>query len=114
MSIPVREPIAAAARIVDALLDPALSTVGGLVSALGIELAAVGEGSLGRLSLHARGPTVTSVSIGYLFDIHHERPVATVEELRARKLHEWTVTFARWSPEIDAALHRRFGASREL
>ncbi len=101
-------------KLFDAAGPP--SSVGALADALGITLepSVLLAGALGRFSVPrvGAGATVTSLSATYIWDMHHEQRVSSVEDLRRRAVSEWSAGFGDAIAEIEAALRERFGASR--
>jgi hypothetical protein len=103
------------AKLFDASGPP--QTVTALEEALGIALdgsifpaAGMGVFSVPRVGA---GASVTSLSAKYYWDIFHEQPIHSLEELRGRPVYEWTAGFGDAISQVEAALRECFGAPRE-
>jgi hypothetical protein len=55
-------------------------------------------------------PHVAYVSVEYAWDMHHEMPVATLDEVRARRLVSYAVVFKHGREACEARLVERFGS----
>jgi hypothetical protein len=92
-------------------------TVGALETALGIGFveADVTGPLLGTFtSQRALDGDIPWLSLRFGWDMYHERPPTTLEELRRRSLLEFTVQAARGRSAIEQALRERFGPARSL
>jgi hypothetical protein len=91
-------------------------TVGALEAALGIRLAAsvLQGGTMGTFTVADLGPPIASLSVKYAWDMYHQHPVASLDELRARGLLHFAVRVPSGRSRLDAALRACFGEPREL
>ena len=107
--------------LVDLIRDPGglPSTVGALVSALGVvvDAAALAAGGRGMLTIAVETPGAPIRRLvaryGWLFYCE-SRPIGTLDELSPRTLEEWTVEIAHGAEAIEGALRDRYGAVREV
>lgn len=114
---PPGPPPATVASIVHALVvaDKPPETVGDLEHALGVSLAIDPEplrlGAFGGFALGFTG-LVTRLAFAYGWDLHHQEPAKTVDELRKKPLTRFGVTMTSGGNELQRALGDRFGEPR--
>ena len=94
-------------------------TVAALAGALGLELTLDDAllGARGTMALPPEGHPplsgdVTSVSVTYDWDMFHEYPVATLEDLLRRTVREWTAVLAHPIAAVETVLTSAFGPPR--
>jgi hypothetical protein len=105
------------ADVLRALVDPTETPkdIGALEATLSTRLdpARLGASSTGNISFTPAHPFVAACEMRYLFDVHHDRPVASLGALRSKTLDTWCVTFHHGIELVDAALRAGYGAPRE-